>query len=329
MTETTPARDRPWHPLGTYFPDGLYPAKVALDAAGLKDMIVAKKRSGWVDQDAEGNLILGGVSRDDKFQIVRMDTREALGQVGLVRDVLQNQTAFEWMEQLGWPFETMGSFRGGRRVFATMKMPGAMEVNTRAGIERVELFIHGINHHDGNGGLKLGVTPYRTLSQTTERVAVRGGKSPTTSWNVKSPLALADAEKAMVHRYAKVWAEEANALAATPITKDGATTVVADVLWEIFPERDTNGIRKENMLLARTKDIQERFTTEADRTGGATAYALRCALTSHLDHAGERRPRGDQKRLTPLALLGLAVLEGADDRKKDAAHRRVMKLVRR
>jgi len=326
MTQTPAGGDRPWHPLGTHFPMGLFTTQAALQEAKLENMIVAKKRSGWVDQDAEGNLILGGVSRDDKFQIVRMDTREALGQVGLVRDVLQNQTAFEWMEQFGWPFESMGSFRGGRRVFATMKMPEAIEVKTRAGLERVELYVHGINHHDGNGGLKLGVTPYRVESQTAERVAVRG---VATSWNVRFPLALADADKAMVHRYAKVWAEEANALADTDVSLAQSTAVIADVLAEIFPERDTNGIRKANMLAARTKDILERMAHETARTGGATAYALRCALIGHLDHAGERRPRGDQKRLSALALQGLAILEGADDRKKDAAHRRVMKLVRR
>lgn len=320
---------RPWHPLGTFFPDGLHSASAALKAAHLDGMLIAKRPAGFlVDPEADQAEFVA--AEDDMFLTVRTDTMKALGQVGQTYTPIQNLTAFQWMERLEMPFETVGSFRGGRRVFASMKLPGFLEVATRAGLERIQLYVFGVNQHDGNGGLKLGVGPYRIECHNLERMALNTAE---TSWTVKHTpnhgLKLEEAETSLrlVRRYAVEWTEDQNRLAATTIQKADVSAVISDVLAEIYPEKETNGLRKENKLEARVTDIMERFLIESDRTGGATAYSLERALTGHLDHAGERRPRGDQKGLSPLALEGLAALEGADDKKKVTVHRRVKALL--
>jgi phage/plasmid-like protein (TIGR03299 family) len=334
MTLDTIAATRPlpWAQLGVEFTTPLYSAKAALTAAGLDQMTVAKKRSGWVEEDADGALVLGGIAADDMLQTVRMDTRAALGQVGAGYEVIQNLIAFSWMERLGYPFVTMGEYRGGRRVFACAKVED-LHVETGAGVDDVPLYLFAINHHDRKGGLKMGVGPYRIVCGNMERVAVAGAHA---WWSIKHTLnhaaRISEAAESLarVHTYAQAWTAEQATLAGRPVAIAEIHTVISDVLAEVFPERAAGATsRQETNLGRRRDDILERFDVEADRTGGATAYALERALTGHLDHAGERRPRGANKQLTPLALLGQAILEGDDDAKKATAHRRVMALVRR
>lgn len=324
----------PWHDLGTHFPQGLFSATAALQAAHLDKMEVVKRAAGFV-VDPEAEVPVFVPAEEDMFLTVRTDTMTALGQVGAGYHAIQNLTAFSWMERLDMPFETVGSFRGGRRVFASMAVPEDLEVNTRAGLERIKLFVFGINHHDGNGGLRLGVAPYRVECGNTERLTLTSSRRLETSWTIRHTknheLRLEDAEASLglVRQYAGTWMEDQNRLAAVPLQKAETGDLVGEILAELYPERESNGVRKENKLAARVADIWERFQVEADRTGGATGYALERALTAHLDHAGERRPRGDQKALSSSGLLGLAILEGADDAKKATVHRRLMKLVRR
>lgn len=324
---------RPWHPLGTYFEDGLYSAAAALKAAKMDKLIIRLARSAFVVEDQETGEETYFKSADDMFQVIRMDTMESLGQVGKVYTPIQALTAFQWMERLGMPFESMGTFRGGRRMFASAKCPDDLQVSTAKGVERIQLYVFAIAHNDGNGGLKLGVAPYRIECENTERMALR---NTVTSWTIRHTanheLRLDDAERSLglVHRYAEEWTADQNRLAATPISKSDVAAVIADLTAELWPSKDDkeDGVRKERKMERRVLDIMERLGIEMERCG-ETAYALERALTGHLDHAGERRPRGDLKAQTPLAALGAAIMEDTDGAKKAAAHRRVLELVKR
>lgn len=323
---------RPWWGLGNHLEEGLYSAKAACMAAG-QDWEILKRRARFLFDDeaevSEENPLLDG--DEDMFMTVRSDTKAALGMVGRVWTSIHNRDAFAFMEEFGQPFETVGSFRGGRRVFATMALPEDMTVDVAGINETIKLYVAAINHHDGNGGLNLFVTPYRIECGNTERLGINGA---VTSWKIKHTKnhqdKLAEAQKSLrlVHRYAEAWTRDENALARTEITATDVSKVIADLNREIWGSDDEDGTRKVNKLEARVTDIMNRWAVENDRCG-QTAYALERALTGHLDHAGERRPRKDLKAATPLAVLGAAILEDTDGAKKTTVHRRMMELVRK
>lgn len=322
------SRVRPWHANGTFLEEGLFSTGAALMAAHC-DWEIKKVRSRFVfDDDAEiseSNPVIMG--EDDQFQVMRTDTRTSLGQVGRLWTTIQNKDAFKFMEEFGEPFETIGSFRGGRRVFASMRLPHTMTVDVSGVNEIIQMYIVAINHHDGNGGLKLYVTPYRIECMNLERMAVNGA---VTSWTVKHTPgyenALAEAQKSLrlVDRYAAAWSRDENKLA----QRDVKDTEIADVIADIWDMDEDDKAQKQKNAAARVMDIMDRWAVEQDRCG-KTAYALERAITGHVDHAADRRPRGEQKTLSPLALEGLAALEDTGTKLKSKAHERMMLLVTR
>lgn len=317
---------RPWWGVGTHLAHGLFSAKASLIAAGC-DFDVIKCRSRFVmDDEAEigqDNPILLG--QDDQYQVVRTDTRTSLGQVGQLWTTIQNRDAFAFMEEFGEPFETVGSFRGGKRVFATMALPHDMTVDVEGINETIKLYVAAINNHDGNGGVKLLVTPYRIECGNTERLAVGNA---VTSWTIKhtpgyeDKLAAARKSLKLTDRYVAAWLKDENALAQREITDQEIAAVVADV-WDVDEE---DGARRQAKTEARVMDIMDRWATERERCG-KTAYALERALTGHVDHAGERRPRGENKGMSALGLLGLSILEDTTAPVKNKIHKRAMALV--
>lgn len=320
---------RPWHELGTYLEDGLYSAKAALTAAGCGFDVV--KRRAWF---AESDELFPGednplhIGDDDMFMVVRTDTMKALGMVGKIWTHIPNENAFGWMEEMGQPFETAGSFRGGRRVFATMALPEDMTVDAGGVNEQIKMYLAAINHLDGNGGLKLYATPYRIECGNTERLAVDGA---VTSWTVKHTInydrRLAEATKALklTHKYAEAWTRDANKLVNTKITDAEIAKVISDV-WAV--DEDEDGARKVKKAEARVMDIMNRWAVERERAG-QNAYAFERALTGHLDHGAEFRPRGELKGKSPLAVLGAAILEDTQAEAKNKVHKRMMALVRK
>ena len=327
------ANARPWHGLGTHLEEGLFSAKAAAMASG-QDWKIEKRRARFLwDENEDGTaevteenpLITGD---EDMFLTVRSDTKAALGMVGKIWTSIHNVEAFTFMEEFGEPFETMGSFRGGRRVFASMALPNldmTLEVN---GVrETIKMYLLAINHHDGNGGLKVILSPYRIECGNTERLAVANA---VTSWTIKHTKnhqdRIDEAVKALrlASKYGVQWLKEETALAQTDITDREIAAVIADV----WPTKDEDGKVAQRNAEARVLDIMERWAVERERCG-STAYALERALTGHVDHGGSRRPRGDLKAASPLAVLGAAILEDTGATVKNAAHARVMKLVRR
>jgi phage/plasmid-like protein (TIGR03299 family) len=321
----------PWWGVGTHLEHGLHTAKAALMAAGC-DFEVIKRRARFVmDEDEAGtaapiteeNPLRDG--EDDQFMVIRTDTMRSLGQVGKLWTPINNAPAFAFMEEFGEPFETVGSFRGGRRVFATMKLPHTMTVDVAGINETIQMYVAAINNHDGNGGVNLMVTPYRIECGNTERLAIKGA---VTKWTIKHTPgfqnALDEAQKSLrlVDRYVAAWQKDENALAQRAVTDREIASVIADV-WD---KDEEDGARRQNKMEARVMDIMTRFHVEQERCG-KTGYALERALTGHVDHAGERRPRGDQKGMTPLALLGLSLLEDTGAPVKNKIHARAMALV--
>jgi phage/plasmid-like protein (TIGR03299 family) len=100
------------------------------------------------------------------YATVRQDTRAVLGIVGERYRVVQNEEAFQFVDQLlgsSLNFETAGSLNGGRRVWVLATLPADIEV----GGDAVRPFVLLMNSHDGSTAVIAATTPVRVVCQNT------------------------------------------------------------------------------------------------------------------------------------------------------------------
>ncbi len=109
----------------------------------------------------------------DYFCTRRADTREVLGYVGPDYTLLQNRDAFDFfapfVESKLCTMETVGSLRGGSRIWALAKIAGA-ETEIVKG-DPIEAYFMLSNSHDGKWSVKVGFTPVRVVCANTVAAA--------------------------------------------------------------------------------------------------------------------------------------------------------------
>jgi hypothetical protein len=131
-------REVPWHGLGAVLERPPATIAEAIDASGL----------GWRVEREQIAVDRGDVATADSiwdprcevipgyYATVREDTRQVLGIVGGRYRIVQNDEAFEFVDQLlgsSLHFETAGSHNGGRRVWVLATLPRACDGRRRRG----------------------------------------------------------------------------------------------------------------------------------------------------------------------------------------------------
>jgi phage/plasmid-like protein (TIGR03299 family) len=111
-----------------------------------------------------GNL---GLKLAEGFRAnVREDTGDVLGIVTDDYRVVQNETAFKFLDAViasDAHYETMGSLMSGRRVWVMVRLPEFIEV---AG-DQVGTYLYVANSHDGSMAVTSAVTPIRVVCNNT------------------------------------------------------------------------------------------------------------------------------------------------------------------
>ncbi|MHB8695210.1 MAG: DUF932 domain-containing protein [Solirubrobacteraceae bacterium] len=100
------------------------------------------------------------------YATVRQDTRAVLGIVGERYRIVQNEEAFQFVDQLlgtSLNFETAGSLHGGRRVWVLATLPEHVEV----GGDPVRPYVLLMNSHDGSTAVIAATTPVRVVCMNT------------------------------------------------------------------------------------------------------------------------------------------------------------------
>jgi phage/plasmid-like protein (TIGR03299 family) len=100
------------------------------------------------------------------YATVRQDTRTVLGIVGERYRIVQNEEAFQFVDQLlgsSLHFETAGSLNEGRRVWVLATLPEHVEV----GGDPVRPYVLLMNSHDGSTAVIAATTPVRVVCQNT------------------------------------------------------------------------------------------------------------------------------------------------------------------
>lgn len=159
----------PWHGLGVDATNTkIQTSKQALELAGLdwkvsKDPLFHKVN----DQILEIK---------NQYVNVRSSDGSALGIVGENYTILQNESAFQVLDSLlaeGLTFETGGSIKSGKEVFALMKLPqiviGQDDVTNN--------YILLSNSHDGSKAISFGLTQVRVVCNNTLTMALNSGAS--------------------------------------------------------------------------------------------------------------------------------------------------------
>lgn len=157
-------RETPWHGQGVKLEGDVSTAAEMIGAAGL----------GWTVR--KSNITFKG-KPTEFFFTVREDSDEPLGVVGRQYRILQNWDAFrlldDVMDDSRAKYETAGSLRGGRQVWALARLPEDIMV---AGEDAVRPYFLVSNSHDGSRCLTIGLTPIRVVCWNTLTAAIGFGK---------------------------------------------------------------------------------------------------------------------------------------------------------
>ncbi|WP_431983947.1 DUF932 domain-containing protein [Streptomyces qinglanensis] len=288
------ARHDAWHRLGTVTTDALT-AEEALEKAYL---------SGWNVRKIDGvhayEITEHGVTRieSDDYFTVRTNPKtgmtERLGTVGKVYEPVQNEEHCELLNTLvdesGAHFETAGSLHGGRRVFVTMKLPRAISI---AGTDDIDLYLAGLNSHDGSSGFRFNVSPTRIECANTEHMAIKGAVSHYTVRHTSGAKAkIAEARRAlgMVWEYAEAFEAEAEKMINETLTL-GAFEKVCEGIWG--PLEPNPSVRTRNNHTRRMNTLRHLFeTADTQANIRGTAWAGVQAIGEYLDHYAPAKDSG-------------------------------------
>lgn len=154
----------PWHGLGVEIPEAVN-AKQAIMCAGL-DWTVSK-RPLYLD---------GGIEVPDSVAIVRDSDNKFLSIVGNKYELVQNHSAFNFMDELvgdgSVKFHVAGALREGKIIWALAKI-GSFDVVPS---DCVEKYLFLINSHDGSHALRCFFTNTRVVCMNTARIAMESAR---------------------------------------------------------------------------------------------------------------------------------------------------------
>jgi phage/plasmid-like protein (TIGR03299 family) len=161
-------RETPWHGLGAVLECPPATIAEAIHASGLGWRVEREPIA--VDRGQVATVNDWWEPRCEEipghFATVRRDTRTVLGIVGERYRIVQNEEAFQFVDQLlgsELRFETAGSLRGGRRVWALATLPDHVHV----GGDTVRPYVLLMNSHDGSTAVTAATTPVRVVCQNT------------------------------------------------------------------------------------------------------------------------------------------------------------------
>jgi phage/plasmid-like protein (TIGR03299 family) len=155
--------DTPWHGLGTRLERVATSAEMIV-AAGLDWEV--EKAPLYVDAPGGPREVPGHVG------IRRLDTLEVLGVLTKQFRPIQNAEAFQILDDIagtsGAMYHTAGSIKGGKQVWALIKLPGNLVVGPD---DVVNQYLALMNAHDGTMALSIRFTPIRIVCNNTLNLA--------------------------------------------------------------------------------------------------------------------------------------------------------------
>ncbi|QFP94710.1 hypothetical protein I5G59_gp90 [Mycobacterium phage LilMcDreamy] len=299
-----------WHQLGQQVGHKMLPAE-ALEAANMNGWDVRKVAHEQIVPDGLGGTVT--VAAPGKFTVLRTNPvtlmPEALAVVGDRFQPFQNEETtdllYDITDQSGAAIETIGALDGGRRTFVTMKMPTHIEFTSplTGEIDKTEVYLAIINHHDGEGSLRALVTPIRIVCANTQRIAERNAKSTVALRHTGSPTAkLAEVRNllGLTFKLTDVYAAEMEAL----VKAERDEAWVRAVFNDVFGVNDSETEKMRNGRIERVSavmDLHRNSPTVAPFLG--TVYGAYNAVTEYADHYMPVLGKGDEAKKRAMRTL--------------------------
>lgn len=185
------------------------------------------------------------------------------------------------IDETGATIETAGSIRSGKNVFVTMKLPETMTV---AGTDRLDLYLAGLNSHDGSSAYTLLTSPVRVVCANTQNYALHNFQSKTSIRHTSSAKRKIEAARqalGLSFKYLDEFQDEANKMLDTAQTE----AQFVEIVNQIWVPDDEPSKRAVTLAEARTAKLVDLFSvadTQANIRG--TNWAGLQAVTEYLDH---------------------------------------------
>lgn len=218
---------------------------------------------------------------------VRADNNELLGIVSDKYRIVQNEDAFEFVNDLtldGFEFESAGTFKKGRSIWVMGHFPKKDILG-----DDIDTNVVFINSHDGSSGVKVMMTPVRVICSNMLNLALRRASR---SWNTKhtkniySKIEEARHTLGLVDKYMEELNTEAERLAHIKIT-DADIEAIFDKMFPIDKTKDSERKIKNVSIL---KDNFVHCYDEADiRKFKGTVYGAVNAMADLVDHKTPNR----------------------------------------
>lgn len=279
-----------WHGLGTVFEGELT----------TKEMLEVSHLANWDVRLEQVPLPEGYRAVKDAYFVVRNNPFDAgvdvLATVGERYRVLQNEELLAFGDAMlagGGIWETAGSIKEGRQVFASLAMPGSVTLDPNGRADKVENYLLLNTSHDGSVAIQASNTPVRVVCQNTLNFALRGVKQTFKVRHTQTASGKVQAAREALSinvAYLDEFAEEANKLIQTEITDQQFEKIVKAV----YPEPDKENKAGTTRWTAKRDQLFDIWNGEADgpntmRDITGTAWGALNALTEQLDWY--RKPR--------------------------------------
>ncbi|ASU81490.1 DUF945 domain-containing protein [Nocardiopsis gilva YIM 90087] len=280
------ARTDAWHQLGTILPD-VFTAEQAMTVARLGNWDVRK--APLATSVPTGPLSYATLDVPDTYATVRTHPEtgrpDVLGVVGTAYTPVQNEELAGFLNALvdasGAHFETAGSLRDGREVFVTLKLPQTMTI---AGTDEIDLYIAGMNSHDGTTPMRLVVTPIRVVCSNTQAAALRNNRSSFTIRHTSGATGRIEEARqslGLTWKYLESFQAEAEKM----IDQDLADGQFMDIVRDLWPRETDETSRTCAHRDRREAELRALFS-HADTNAAirGTRWAGYQAITEYLDH---------------------------------------------
>ena len=312
-------KDPAWHQLGTVFEEDVTTDEM-LRLAHLNDWNIHLRP-----------VEVAGIPSDrfaiPTFATVRTNPFDGdfdvLGTVGQRYNPFQNEELLSFGDNMlhgGGRWETAGSVKGGRQVFASLALPNSIVLDPNGANDKVESYLLLHTSHDGSISIMAGITPVRVVCQNTLNFAlgrIKQSFKMRHTQSVDGKVQQAREALGLAAGYMDVFEEEAQAMIQKEMDMSAFTKLVTDLYPKPEDDKKAGVTRWENKV----DSLQDIFAGQDENASNAnilnTAWSGLNALTEYSQWY--RSPRNDNAEPTLIAGSGLDPVANAEKNRQRKA----------
>ncbi len=279
-----------WHGLGTVVKEAPTAAK-AIELAHLNWEVKKFPLQAIV----EDNKI---ISIENRFATVRIDVNKALGVVGKNYHIVQNNSAFNFVDSLvhdgSIRFESAGALKGGCITWILARFPGEFFIKD----DEHRHYVLMINSHDGSKAVRILPTNVRVVCWNTLSVALRSNQE---GFVMRHSSKITDKLDAVRERLGILTGINQqieiimNNLADKPVVQSEVDQFISQ-MFPLPPVQSDTSEKKNTRMVNIRETIEQNFQLMDTTATKGTRFGLLNAVTQYTDHQRSTSGRDDNDR---------------------------------